>query len=249
MSEIIRHGSEVVRGEDRITLDDRGWTTTRIYRGTKTALRNLQLDLSQRGWRSRFAGTGPGAELHVEVPEHADQQNDLLQPDEIWTLRRQEYRRDLASHPMLDSVANKTKVIAEVDDLIEDGKGDEVLDGAYHSNVKLYAGYRLIGQHYFVMYTPVINRTVTAAPASNIRAEFAVSALPRVVQAGEINAPSGIMYSVPSGWEWLDVPPDVRQTSDRFRYRVEKQWIGAEKWANIYPGGTGTPDSVGGTWS
>lgn len=249
--EIIQHGPDIVKQNDRVAYTSAGFQTTESYVGRRAALEALQLNFAAQGLLCDLRPLGARHELTITYPFNTS----IVTPaddfvEEIWTLRQQEYRRDLASHSFLDPLeTDRAALLANADLLIREGRANELLDAVSPSPpeddpdflVAKYVKYRLLGTDYYVVYTPVVHRTIFAATRNTVRAEMPDSEIPKVIKSKDIDAPAGIMYAIPADWEWLDVPPSVDQTADRNRYRIEKDWIGAKQWADLYEGGTYTP--------
>lgn len=228
------HGAELIRQPDRIRIDEDGAVQTiRSWRGTRAACIEFQRTLI--GVPSEIFPRGASAELQAVFAGDEDTPDAVA---ENWTLRRVELRRDLAVHP--DYASLSAGVIATIDRVIQDGTAAEQVENLTGATQKLLK-YRLRGMDAYKIYYPVIVQTLSAVKEGQLRAQPPNSTIPAIVQASAIPAPAGIMYRIPSGWEWMVVPETVNTTGRPGIYRIERSWIGAEKWADLYPGGTYTP--------
>lgn len=243
---VLSYGSDIVQGRDRIRRTSAGYTTIQTFTGLRANLLALREQFERQGYETDLVPRGAADELVVNLPGVS-----VLQPnsaddglDEQWTLQRQEYRRQIASAPFMVSAfadgLERAKKIAEADHRIMDMEIEGWIDSQPEA-IRKYVTYRLMGTDYYVVYTPVVTQTQYAVSAQDARANPPASEIPKIVDVGDINAPNSIIYNLPNNWQWMEVPPLVSSTAERRRYRVERQWIGAEKWADIYQGGTFNP--------
>lgn len=83
--------------------------------------------------------------------------------------------------------------------------------------------------------TILSSRTAITASYANINEVVALPSVPFALIGTLTSLPK--MDGTSGAWQWLKEAPQVRQVSKR-KFQLSYSWIGAERWADIYTGGS-----------
>ena len=160
----------------------------------------------------------------------------------VWEVYASPLYKPIESHTDFDAVTTKRKRYVE-----KAARDAEALDAAgTDAEKKLYAYYsdQILD---FRMTQLELRKSTILSSRSAITASYAN--LNEVVTLASIAPPStliGALTSLPlmSGalgeWQWLKIEPQTRQVAKR-KFQLSYAWLGAERWADIYPNGTYVP--------
>lgn len=160
----------------------------------------------------------------------------------VWEVYGMPLLKPIESHTDFDAVTAKRKRYVE-----KSARDAEALDaGATDAEKLLYAYYseQILD---FRMFNLELRKTTTLSSRSAITASYAN--INEVVTLASIAPPTaliGVLTSLPKmdgtsgAWQWLKDCPQTRQVAKR-KFQLSYSWTGAERWANIYPGGTYAP--------
>jgi len=223
----------------------KGWQTVRSWQGTRAAIEafktSADLDDSEDVQISTSRGVST---LEATFPYDADNEasRDPGEMEEVWEVDFQELQKPIGTHTFLNDLGStRAAKLAEADAAIADGTAAALLAaGTTAASIKKYLRLRLTGIDTYVVFSPVVQRTIKCGRRVDVKA--ASAGVGSVVKTSSLPAPKDMLYVVPSSWEWLKQGPKVQQVPGG--WQIIESWVGAEKWmADLYSGGTGQPSS------
>lgn len=166
----------------------------------------------------------------------------------VWEVYAQPLLKPIESHTDFDAVTAKHKRAIEKAARDADPIPATDPDGAAWSpsdaEQKLYAYYanQVLDFKMFNLElrksTILSSRTTITASYANVNEVVSLPSVPLALIGALTSLPK--MDGTTGAWQWLKEAPQIRQVEKR-KFQLSYSWTGAERWAEIYPGGSWTP--------
>lgn len=166
----------------------------------------------------------------------------------VWEVFAQPLLKPIESHTDFDAITAKHK--RAIEKAARDAEPIPATDpdgGAWtptDAEKKLYAYYanQVLDFKMFNLElhksTILSSRTKITASYANINEVVALPEIPFDLIGVLTNLPK--MDGSTGAWQWLKEAPQIRQVGKR-KFQLSYSWTGAERWADVYPGGSWTP--------
>ena len=154
----------------------------------------------------------------------------------IWELYANDILKPIESHTDFNGITGKRK--RQIEEAVRNAEAI-TLTGAAEIALGGYLSHQVLD---YMIGNYILRKATTLSSRSTITASHAD--VYRVVTLASINPPSallGILTGLQKEdgtlgtWEWLKKPPQILQVS-KTKYKLQYEWIGAERWAEIYGG-------------
>jgi hypothetical protein len=223
--------------------DKRGWDsarglyTDRVFKGPSDVVRDKFTELLASADNGADVMSedynGQSGTLTLRIYNDGAAADNAVVLSETWTTRPVEFFKPIESHSDFSLVTPERKalVVKSVRDgvsLTSITEDESYLYDYLACGVSEYPEYYIQIQHNQI----VTRRSLITAKYANINS---------VVTLASIGVPSGILSNLPSGWEYLFKGTEI--TVSGKQYQLSSTWLGAEQWADIYPGGSWSPVS------
>lgn len=176
-----------------------------------------------------------------------------------WELLSQKLIKPLSTHSMFYNLGTATLAgLAAIDDAVRRGTAANT-DFAYEygwPTLNKYRDYRLLGIDTYQEWSYVLKKTTRISNASSVKLTGGVPPN-TVVNWASIQVPETSKFTQPTGrrltasesptWEdfyfdeWLTEAPSITYQHGKKVWTISQDWLGAEKWADFYQGGTYIP--------
>lgn len=216
-----------------------GIKATYTYKGSKAAIQQLEQDVRPSGFEYTVDYSSP-----VAVLTYFDTSLDGVYNEygETWELRGNNISKTLSSHKHFNGLAYE---MAEIDQILngahpvyqstKDKSGiQKWAEEKSPSGALLhYLGSKIRGMESYTEAGYQIIQTITTSNKTLLKAS-----IDGVMTVVTPPVPSGAKFNLPAG-EWLKMAPQVYDLGHG-RFKITQEWLWAEKWNAIYPGGTET---------
>lgn len=221
----------------------RGWMTVKTWKGTKAEIeaqmKRLELDFEVESFEPRRNGAVWELSAVYNSSNSSGGSGSDAILSETWEGDFEKVTRMLAAADFLSALgAARAAWIEQANLAIDQGKGVALRDdNGTPDALKSYIELRLTGTDSYVVFVPVLTRTLRLPSDSTIRASHSMTG--KAIPTSSLPVPRNAIMAVPSGWEWLVNGPQVVQVPKG--YNLVQKYDGARSWSKALYGGSSIP--------